>query len=230
MTLVQEYLNLAIFKIKCKARACTYTALNHLMSFFRNPIWEVVTQWKRLYICRSPERAHCTRAVPCCRSAETLYRLMRHGECDRTSEESIPRPATHTDKPAVIALLHDADEISLLQLQLVLVLRHVAVQSLETRAGHEHKLVNLQRRGGMWNQYKKKRGSWKWNTDLTHIPQLRRGSGLLLWDWGCWEMMRDCLLGWGCSLWTESWGWWDRVLQYLTEVSAIFKISLHTAS
>lgn len=66
---------------------------------------------------------------------------------------------------------------------------------------------------------------------FTHIPQLRRlGSGLLLWDWGCWEMMRDCLLGWGCSLWTGSWGWWDRVLQYLTEVSAIFKISLHTAS
>lgn len=68
-------------------------------------------------------------------------------------------------------------------------------------------------------------------TDLTHIPQLRRlGSGLLLCDWGCWEMMRDCLLGWGCSLWTESLWWWDRVLQYLTEVSAIFKISLHTAS
>lgn len=26
------------------------------------------------------------------------------------------------------------------------------------------------------------------------------------------------------------WGRWDRLLQYLTEVSAIFKISLHTAS
>lgn len=60
------------------------------------------------------------------------------------SEESIPRPAAHTDKPAVIALLHDADEISLLQLQLVLVLRHVTVQRLETGVGRRDKLVNAQ--------------------------------------------------------------------------------------
>ncbi len=69
---------------------------------------------------------------------------MWYSEFDCTSEESIPRPATHTNKPAVIALLHDAYEISLLQLQLVLVLRHITVQSLETGAGYEDKLVNLQ--------------------------------------------------------------------------------------
>lgn len=62
------------------------------------------------------------------------------------------------------------------------------------------------------------------------MPQLRLpGSGLLLWDWGCWEMMRERLLRWGINLWAESKGR-DKVLQYLTEVSAIFMISLHTAS
>lgn len=198
--------------------------MHQVLSSFRNPIWKDVTWWKWLYFSRSTEYAHCTRSILCCHSAETLYGLMWHSECDCTSEESTPRPATHTDKPAVIALLHDADEISLLQLQLVLVLWHITVQSLETGAGYKDKLVN-QYTIKLWY------GEWNWNTDLTHIPQFRRfGSGLLLWDWGCWEMMKDCLLGWGCSLWTESWGWWDRVLQYLTEVSAIFKISLHTAS
>lgn len=49
----------------------------------------------------------------------------------------------HTDKPAVIALLHDADEISLLQLQLVFVLRRVTVQRLETGVGCKDELVNL---------------------------------------------------------------------------------------
>lgn len=85
-----------------------------------------MTRWK------NPESAHCTRAVLFWHFAETLYRLMWHTECDRISEES--RPVTHTNEPAVIALLHDADEISLLQLQLVVVLRHVAVQSLKSGA------------------------------------------------------------------------------------------------
>lgn len=51
--------------------------------------------------------------------------------------------ATHTNKPAVIALLHDADQIPLLQLQLVLVLWHVTVKSLETGAGREDTYVNV---------------------------------------------------------------------------------------
>lgn len=59
------------------------------------------------------------------------------------SEESLPRPVAHTDKPAVIALLHDTDEISFPQLQLILILRHITVQSLETGAGHREKLVDL---------------------------------------------------------------------------------------
>lgn len=151
---------------------------------------------------------------------------MWHSECDCTSVESPMRCATHTNKPAVIALLHDADQIPLLQLQLVLVLWHVAVQSLETVAGREDTYVNVRKRKNKQENAVEAEALF-----FTHIPQLTRlGSGLLLWDWGCWEMMRDCLLGWGCSLWTGSWGWWDRVLQYLTEVSAIFKISLHTAS
>lgn len=195
-----------------------------------------MTCWKWLYFSRSPEHAHYTRKLLCCHSAETLYGLMWHSVCHCTSEESIPRPATHTNKPAIITLLHDADEISLLQLQLVLVLRHIAVQSLETGGGTK-KLQSWEdikckiTTNGRVGHLRYKKNNWNWKTDLTHIPQLRRlGSGLLLWDWGCWEMMKDCLLGWGCSLWTESWGRWDRVLQYLTEVSAIFNISLHTAS
>jgi len=72
--------------------------------------------------------------------------------------------------------------------------------------------------------------SVKSTVDHTYIPQLMRpGSGLLLWDRGCWEMMRECLLGGGRSRWAEFMGR-DKVLQYLTEVSAIFMISLHTAS
>lgn len=69
---------------------------------------------------------------------------MWHTECDRISGES--RPATHTNEPAVIALLHDTDEIALLQLQLVIVLRHIAVQSLKSGAAHKGELVNLQSR------------------------------------------------------------------------------------
>lgn len=53
-------------------------------------------------------------------------------------------PEAHTNKPAVIAFLHDTDEISLPQLQLIVVLWHITVQSLETGAGHEDKLVNMQ--------------------------------------------------------------------------------------
>lgn len=180
-----------------------------------------MTRWK------NPEPAHCTRAVLFWHFAETLYRLMWHTECDRISEES--RPVTHTNEPAVIALLHDADEISLLQLQLVVVLRHVAVQSLKSGAAWSREDTKCEISKGL--SLPRILIRVKRETDLTHIPQFRRfGSGLLLCDWGCWEMMRDCLLGWGCSLWRESLWWWDRVLQYLTEVSAIFKISLHTAS
>jgi len=155
-------------------------------------------------------------------------------------------PDPHTNKPAVIALLHDADEISFPQLQFIIILWHITVQSLETAAQKEN-FGNMQCRESTkfeiiewvglhkiciyftYVQEEKKKSETE--ADSTHIPQLRRlGSGLLLWDWGCWEMMRDCLLGWGWSLWRESLWWWDRVLQYLTEVSAIFKISLHTAS
>lgn len=58
---------------------------------------------------------------------------MGHRECDCIPEESSPGgQQAHTDKPAVIALLHDADEIALLQLQLVFVLRRVTVKRLET--------------------------------------------------------------------------------------------------
>lgn len=40
-------------------------------------------------------------------------------------------PFWGTNKPAVITLLHDADKISFLQLQLIVILWHVTVQSLE---------------------------------------------------------------------------------------------------
>lgn len=65
------------------------------------------------------------------------------------------RSATHTNKPAVIALLHDADQIPLLQLQLVLVLWHVTVQCLETGAGREDTYVNARN----MNKRKTKRGA-----------------------------------------------------------------------
>lgn len=83
----------------------------------------------------------------------------------------------------------------------------------------------------LWCQSVKSTSTQKYTeVHHTYIPQLMRpGSGLLLWDRGCWEMMRECLLGGGRSRWAESIGR-DKVLQYLTEVSAIFMISLHTAS
>ena len=56
---------------------------------------------------------------------------------DHIYEESGPRLNARTNKPAVITLLHDIDKISLLQLQLILILRHVTVQSLETTAQHK---------------------------------------------------------------------------------------------
>lgn len=47
-------------------------------------------------------------------------------------------PEAHTDKPAVVTLLHDTDQISFLQLQLIVILWHVTVQSLEAGAGHSN--------------------------------------------------------------------------------------------
>lgn len=41
---------------------------------------------------------------------------------------------THTHKPAIITFLHDVDQVSFLQLQLIIILRHVIVQSLKSTA------------------------------------------------------------------------------------------------
>lgn len=64
----------------------------------------------------------------------------------------------------------------------------------------------------------------------THIPQLgRAGSGLGVCGCGCWETMRERLLGCARRPRPAS-GARERVLQYRTDVSAMLRISLHTAS
>ncbi len=50
--------------------------------------------------------------------------------------ESMQRSITHTHKPAIITFLHDTDQVSFLQLQLIFILRHVIVQSLKSTAQH----------------------------------------------------------------------------------------------